>query len=962
VTDPTGQLLLTQRYDPFGGLQQVNGFAASAYGFAGEEQDDKTGQVHLRARTYNPATGRFLQQDPVLGTPAQPRTLHNYAYAFNNPVNFVDPSGQQPPMPGGANTAPVAPTQSGATASAPANSYSSPAPTHQQQNDVTQPRSANAPRSANQRAKEHQPTSNPNARELSQGFRPRQCSGGANIIDLLWGIHDVAQYAIDWVGEYGRAIREDIPQLMIQATPLDMVRYAINPASFYADLFFGKPVLTYNDSGFSLSYTQLKTAQMTEQALNFAWENRDLIISLIPIVGDIYDFASGLAGQTLLGGHEIKGGWRWAFIIGGAVGAFSYADEIMSLAAHAARYADDIADTVRAARGLSHLDEVGDLARAGRQFDKLVDLRKAGGLMDEATATRLRHLDELTGGSRAARESEALLGSDQGGPLLRRMQEARLRQRLGSLDEMTGGNRALKQGDEVGPLNRRLDPCKNSFTAGTMVQTDQGEKPIEEVQVGDKVLAEDPETGEQDYFEVVALTNHPTDEVLQITIESDEETDDNEDAQLNTASSPDEEDQETSGQTDQPTIMEITPDHPVYVEGKGWLLAENLEVGDRLRRVDGGVAKVLAIERVKLDEPQLVYNFTVKGPHTYFVLDVGVLVHNTKCLDTEVIEDYLRKRRVFLGEDFSEENIRQAAELVAKYEIDEGLLAKFIQAKHGKITRADNCIGCVGDWLSKNIPQGYSRRGLTRGAPLLTGDKTSKFLKDNLFPAKRLEDLEPSDVIDWFGLWKDSDEIGDIYAIGTSHIGIYVGGEGQLVFSKLGINGPYLLLPFEHINKIYATVPGEIIYPRFWKLSNEALGPLSRRIGSGKLWSSQLTVEDVVSNLRSLVIGRPPVKGRFPEYSWQVEEFRPHGNKRLTAEWVDIDKIKNMHPPNEMQPGTKILKADYLAARIRNEKFDLTYAIPVFRVEDGTFVLRGGHHRTEALRRLGYKQVPVVYM
>jgi hypothetical protein len=38
---------------------------------------------------------------------------------------------------------------------------------------------------------------------------------------------------------------------------------------------------------------------------------------------------------------------------------------------------------------------------------------------------------------------------------------------------------------------------------------------------------------------------------------------------------------------------------------------------------------VLAIERIKLAEPEPVYNFTVKGPHTYFVLEVGVLVHNS---------------------------------------------------------------------------------------------------------------------------------------------------------------------------------------------------------------------------------------------------------------------------------------------------------------------------------------------
>lgn len=164
-------------------------------------------------------------------------------------------------------------------------------------------------------------------------------------------------------------------------------------------------------------------------------------------------------------------------------------------------------------------------------------------------------------------------------------------------------------------------PCRNSFTAGTVVQTDEGEKPIEEVAVGDKVFAEDPETGEQGYFEVVALTNHPTDEVLQITIDAEDESGDNGNEQLNSADTED-------NQTD---TMEITPDHPVYIEGKGWINAENLVVGDELRRSDGGVAKVLAVERVQLAEPQEVYNFTVKGLHTYFVLDVGVLVHNTTC-------------------------------------------------------------------------------------------------------------------------------------------------------------------------------------------------------------------------------------------------------------------------------------------------------------------------------------------
>ncbi|MCA9938267.1 MAG: hypothetical protein KC418_06475, partial [Anaerolineales bacterium] len=96
VTNGQGKVTLSQDFDPFGAVMSSNGVAASAYGFTGEEQDPLTGLIYLRARTYNPATGRFLQQDSVFGDPTHPRTLHRYAYGFNNPVNYTDPSGNMP--------------------------------------------------------------------------------------------------------------------------------------------------------------------------------------------------------------------------------------------------------------------------------------------------------------------------------------------------------------------------------------------------------------------------------------------------------------------------------------------------------------------------------------------------------------------------------------------------------------------------------------------------------------------------------------------------------------------------------------------------------------------------------------------------------------------------------------------------------------------------------------------------
>ncbi len=62
-------------------------------GFAGE-YTDPNGLVHLRARPYDPGSGRFLAMDPV--QPGSPGTTgwQYYAYAGNNPTTWTDPSGQ----------------------------------------------------------------------------------------------------------------------------------------------------------------------------------------------------------------------------------------------------------------------------------------------------------------------------------------------------------------------------------------------------------------------------------------------------------------------------------------------------------------------------------------------------------------------------------------------------------------------------------------------------------------------------------------------------------------------------------------------------------------------------------------------------------------------------------------------------------------------------------------------------
>ena len=62
--------------------------------FPGQVADTTTGYIYNNARDYAPILGRYLQPDP-LGLAGSYNNL--YSYAFQNPVNFSDPSGLMPP-------------------------------------------------------------------------------------------------------------------------------------------------------------------------------------------------------------------------------------------------------------------------------------------------------------------------------------------------------------------------------------------------------------------------------------------------------------------------------------------------------------------------------------------------------------------------------------------------------------------------------------------------------------------------------------------------------------------------------------------------------------------------------------------------------------------------------------------------------------------------------------------------
>lgn len=127
TTDSAGTVTLTRTYDSFG--IPSDGATTPGYAYTGREWDPETGLYYYRARYYDPKVGRFLGEDPLpiavpgfrgssfgrrsLPAPAASTLaslslvqqavqqalgldddVNRYTYVGDNPVNYVDPSGE----------------------------------------------------------------------------------------------------------------------------------------------------------------------------------------------------------------------------------------------------------------------------------------------------------------------------------------------------------------------------------------------------------------------------------------------------------------------------------------------------------------------------------------------------------------------------------------------------------------------------------------------------------------------------------------------------------------------------------------------------------------------------------------------------------------------------------------------------------------------------------------------------
>ena len=152
------------------------------------------------------------------------------------------------------------------------------------------------------------------------------------------------------------------------------------------------------------------------------------------------------------------------------------------------------------------------------------------------------------------------------------------------------------------------------LTGGTPVQMADGTtKSIEQVQIGEFVLARNQQTGQEEPKRVSATISRRAPDLVTVTL--------------------------ADSRTGETEAITATPDHPFYVEGSGWTTAGTLTKGMSIATHDGSPLTVDSLTWQRDEKSGFaVYNMTVEDDHDYIVggLNGGIWVHNV-CNEYDIV-------------------------------------------------------------------------------------------------------------------------------------------------------------------------------------------------------------------------------------------------------------------------------------------------------------------------------------
>ncbi|MCQ9206769.1 MAG: hypothetical protein NG740_02665 [Omnitrophica bacterium] len=93
ITDDNGDVVNILEYTPYGTVSRNTGNYSTDKRFTGKIWDESSALSYYGARYYSPELGSFITADPTIQRPYDPQDFNRYAYARNNPVKYIDPTG-----------------------------------------------------------------------------------------------------------------------------------------------------------------------------------------------------------------------------------------------------------------------------------------------------------------------------------------------------------------------------------------------------------------------------------------------------------------------------------------------------------------------------------------------------------------------------------------------------------------------------------------------------------------------------------------------------------------------------------------------------------------------------------------------------------------------------------------------------------------------------------------------------
>ncbi|MER5319050.1 polymorphic toxin-type HINT domain-containing protein [Streptosporangium roseum] len=555
-------------YDPFGEVTHRSG-TARTLGYQGEYTDPDTGKVNMHARWYQPGTGAFASRDTATLNPDPSVQANRYTYGNAGPLTNTDPTGHSTVVQTGGS-------QNGASGGSGWQSYN--------WADSWQPRSSGWDYTP--------PEVTPGKPYYAWSDQPCECAfNGAGKKAQAW-----------WEKRFG--IYANQPQL----TEEEARRWGLLPngrpmPEDMEDYFWNSPESAQQKFLVMYNVEQMYSADWDDYRIFGYW--LDMSPPPPPAAGSS---AAGPADCATQFSKKACEAWREAarHIIYAREFSKSCTKMVLSdleKCTGLALFLGFDVSKVQASTGFAALDALAELVKP---------------LMDPINQVANFFFGDAVDCFNGDAVACALFAANFAAP------PAAIASKIARAGKAFAGAKKL--------METAAKECRrSSFLPGTKVlMADGSHKPIEEVGVGDRVLATDPETGETGARRVTALiTSKGVKNLVRITVDTD------------------------GARGNETGAVIATDTHPFWLsELQKWRAAGELQQGQRLRTSAGTYNQVVDVAQWTVAD-QRVHNLTVDDLHTYHVAagDQNLLVHNSgSCL--AVLNNWTSKRLTFGNQTF----------------------------------------------------------------------------------------------------------------------------------------------------------------------------------------------------------------------------------------------------------------------------------------------------------------------